>query len=171
MAQFQISRLLHSFLTWMSSWTDKSSPEPEQEQLMECQAVQRIECPEILTRVLLYKRWRDSEGQVTPEAFLLLPKDKGRLSVYRQSRVSVADCQATFNSHYGSVSLHTGRVRTLNDVHELGIDVVADELPTDPCPGHSSIINLPAAGCWSLDLYWSGHTDHLDLSYATNPGS
>jgi hypothetical protein len=34
-----------------------------------------------------------------------------------------------------------------------------------------SIINLPAAGCWSLDLYWSGHTDHLDLSYATNPGS
>jgi hypothetical protein len=34
-----------------------------------------------------------------------------------------------------------------------------------------SIINLPAAGCWSLDLHWSGHSDHLDLSYATSPGS
>jgi hypothetical protein len=34
-----------------------------------------------------------------------------------------------------------------------------------------SIINLPAAGCWSLDLHWSGHSDHLDLSYASNSGS
>ena len=32
-----------------------------------------------------------------------------------------------------------------------------------------SIINLPAAGCWRLDLHWSGHSDHLDLSYANNP--
>lgn len=30
-----------------------------------------------------------------------------------------------------------------------------------------SIINLPAAGCWSLSLSWSGHQDHLALRYAS----
>jgi hypothetical protein len=34
-----------------------------------------------------------------------------------------------------------------------------------------SIINLPAAGCWRVDLGWSGHSDDLDLSYATNSAS
>ena len=34
-----------------------------------------------------------------------------------------------------------------------------------------SIINLPAAGCWRLDLHWSGHSDRLDLSYAKDPAS
>jgi hypothetical protein len=29
-----------------------------------------------------------------------------------------------------------------------------------------SIINLPAAGCWSLSLSWSGHQDHLSLRYS-----
>jgi hypothetical protein len=28
-----------------------------------------------------------------------------------------------------------------------------------------SIINLPAPGCWRLNLQWSGHTDGMDLSY------
>ncbi|WP_244236920.1 hypothetical protein [Micromonospora violae] len=29
-----------------------------------------------------------------------------------------------------------------------------------------SIIDLPQAGCWRLDLSWSGHTDTIDLVYA-----
>ncbi|MEO3774742.1 hypothetical protein [Micromonospora sp. B9E7] len=29
-----------------------------------------------------------------------------------------------------------------------------------------SIIDLPQAGCWRLDLAWSGHTDTMDLVYA-----
>lgn len=29
-----------------------------------------------------------------------------------------------------------------------------------------SIIDLPEAGCWRLDLSWSGHTDTMDLVYA-----
>ncbi|MEU7780776.1 hypothetical protein [Micromonospora parva] len=29
-----------------------------------------------------------------------------------------------------------------------------------------SIIDLPQAGCWRLDLSWSGHTDTMDLVYA-----
>jgi hypothetical protein len=28
-----------------------------------------------------------------------------------------------------------------------------------------SIINLPAAGCWQLELHWSGRSDTLDLRY------
>ncbi|WP_406069935.1 hypothetical protein [Micromonospora sp. NBC_01638] len=29
-----------------------------------------------------------------------------------------------------------------------------------------SIIDMPQAGCWHLDLRWSGHTDTMDLVYA-----
>lgn len=32
-----------------------------------------------------------------------------------------------------------------------------------------SIINLPVAGCWRLNLRWSGHSDVLDVSYEPNP--
>jgi hypothetical protein len=28
-----------------------------------------------------------------------------------------------------------------------------------------SYVNLPAAGCWTLDLSWSGHTDQVRLRY------
>lgn len=35
-------------------------------------------------------------------------------------------------------------------------------VPGGPGP---SIINLPAPGCWTLHLSWSGHTDELELRY------
>jgi hypothetical protein len=35
-------------------------------------------------------------------------------------------------------------------------------VPGGPGP---SIINLPAPGCWTLHLTWSGHTDELKLRY------
>ena len=31
-----------------------------------------------------------------------------------------------------------------------------------------SIIDLPAAGCWSVNLSWSGHHDHLTLRYSAS---
>ena len=37
-------------------------------------------------------------------------------------------------------------------------------VPGGPGP---SIINLPAPGCWTLRLSWSGHTDELMLRYVT----
>ncbi|MDG9673714.1 hypothetical protein [Micromonospora sp. DH14] len=40
---------------------------------------------------------------------------------------------------------------------------VIREVPGGPGP---SIIDLPRAGCWRLDLSWSGHTDTMDLTYA-----
>jgi hypothetical protein len=30
-----------------------------------------------------------------------------------------------------------------------------------------SIIDMPAAGCWQFTLRWSGHTDTVDLAYAS----
>lgn len=38
------------------------------------------------------------------------------------------------------------------------------EVASGPGP---SIINLPAAGCWTMDLSWSGHTDQVKLRYVS----
>ena len=35
----------------------------------------------------------------------------------------------------------------------------------EPAPG-PSILDLPEPGCWSLDLTWGSHHDHLVLGYA-----
>lgn len=44
-----------------------------------------------------------------------------------------------------------------------GTSTVADrQVEGGPGP---SIIDLPKAGCWSLDLRWSGHTDTVQLQY------
>ncbi|MBQ0993944.1 hypothetical protein KBX08_28150 [Micromonospora sp. H61] len=40
---------------------------------------------------------------------------------------------------------------------------VTREVAGGPGP---SIIDLPQAGCWRLDLRWSGHADTMDLVYA-----
>ena len=44
--------------------------------------------------------------------------------------------------------------------------VVKRQVAGGPGP---SIINLPVAGCWLLNLRWSGHSDVLDVSYEPNP--
>jgi hypothetical protein len=38
-------------------------------------------------------------------------------------------------------------------------------VPVLPGP---SYVNLPAAGCWSLSLSWSGHHDRLELRYTAS---
>lgn len=35
----------------------------------------------------------------------------------------------------------------------------------EPAPG-PSVIDVPSPGCWSFDLTWGGHHDHLRLRYA-----
>lgn len=42
---------------------------------------------------------------------------------------------------------------------------VTREVTGGPGP---SIINLPAAGCWSFNLSWSGKRDHLKLRYVAS---
>jgi hypothetical protein len=41
---------------------------------------------------------------------------------------------------------------------------VTVSVPGGPGP---STIDLPAPGCWTLHLSWSGHTDELKLRYVT----
>ena len=43
-----------------------------------------------------------------------------------------------------------------------GTRTVTVSVPGGPGP---SIIDLPAPGCWTLHLSWSGHTDELKLHY------
>ncbi|RKN45368.1 hypothetical protein [Micromonospora endolithica] len=40
---------------------------------------------------------------------------------------------------------------------------VTREVPGGPGP---SVVDLPRAGCWHLELSWSGRTDTMDLGYA-----
>jgi len=49
---------------------------------------------------------------------------------------------------------------TLNGTHRA----VTRELP-DVGPSH---VNLPAPGCWTLDLSWSGHRDQVELWYTAS---
>src|SRR5260370_10482470 len=50
---------------------------------------------------------------------------------------------------------------TLNGTHL----VASRELSNGPGP---SFVNLPAPGCWTLDLSWAGHQDQVDLWYAAS---
>jgi hypothetical protein len=50
---------------------------------------------------------------------------------------------------------------TLNGTH-LG---ASRELPNGPGP---SFVNLPAPGCWTLNLSWAGHHDQVDLWYTAS---
>lgn len=64
--------------------------------------------------------------------------------------------------------LWVGRVASEGSLHIkarlLGSDRTAART-VDGGPG-PSIIDLPAAGCWSLDLTWGKQHDHLELEYA-----
>jgi hypothetical protein len=50
---------------------------------------------------------------------------------------------------------------TLNGTGRTAIQ----EVPGGPGP---SYVNLPAAGCWTLDLSWSGHRDQVQLRYVAS---
>jgi hypothetical protein len=54
----------------------------------------------------------------------------------------------------------------------IGSEAVRPAVPRQVVGGPGpSIINLPLAGCWRLDLRWSGHSDTVDLDYVANRGA
>ena len=62
--------------------------------------------------------------------------------------------------------LRAPRRRTLGSGiagHAAVVGTDRDRLLADG-PG-PSIVDLPSPGCWSLDLTWGSHHDHLDLAY------
>ena len=102
-----------------------------------------IPCDEILFRAILKKKYL-ADGGVDAGAFILRQQDGGKLSTWRRKLVTHAACRASYKTCFGLVTLHVGRVRaTLDGERRLGLEVVGDELPSDPFPGHASILNLP----------------------------
>lgn len=102
-----------------------------------------IDCSEILTRIFLNRKHCDDDGNATADAFILRERDAGKLSVFRQTVVSVEACKANFRNTYGAASLHTGHVRTVETYDSTCLDVVSAEGEGTELPGHSCIINLP----------------------------
>lgn len=96
-----------------------------------------LPCHEVVHRAILRKGWVKADGTVGAEAFLLRPRDQGRLSVCRRALGSWAECQRHFNRTFGAARLRVGRVHALRE----GIRVVAD--PEPDRPEHASLLNLP----------------------------
>ena len=101
-----------------------------------------LACDEILFRAI-WKKKHLTDGRVEADAFVLRQQDEGKLSTFRKKLVTLAACKAAFRTCVGVVTLHTGRVRATGGDQGLNLDVIGDELPSDPIPGHASIINLP----------------------------
>jgi hypothetical protein len=102
-----------------------------------------IPCDEILFRAILKKKHL-ADGGVDAGAFILRHQDEGKLSTWRKKLVTYAVCRASYKTCFGLVTLHVGRVRaTVDGERSLSLDVIGDELPSDPFPGHASILNLP----------------------------
>jgi hypothetical protein len=64
--------------------------------------------------------------------------------------------------------LWVGRVSSEGSLHIRARLLGSDRSTTRTVEGGPgpSIIDLPAAGCWSLDLTWGRYHDHLELEYA-----
>ena len=58
--------------------------------------------------------------------------------------------------------MSTGGPLVIQARRESDTEVVRREVPNGPGP---SIIDLPAKGCWQLDLSWPGGTDRVYLRY------
>ena len=101
-----------------------------------------IQCEEVLFRAILKKKHL-SDGEVQADAFVLRMQDEGKLSTYRRKLVTLAACKASFKACVGVVTLHVGHVRATGVDEGFSLDVIGDELPRDPIPGHALIINVP----------------------------
>jgi hypothetical protein len=101
-----------------------------------------LQCEEVLFRAILNKRHL-TDGQVQADAFVLRSVDEGKLSTYRKKLMTLAACKAVFRTCVGVVTLHVGHVRATGVDEGLNLDVIGDELPSDPIQGHASIINVP----------------------------
>jgi hypothetical protein len=94
-----------------------------------------IICSEIIYRVLRNKRCIDEDtGEVGLEAFYLRESEDG-LSICIASKCLPEECASNLRKHYGIVSLHAGRIRS------LGLDVI--HAPLDGFECHGLIKGLP----------------------------
>jgi hypothetical protein len=64
------------------------------------------------------------------------------------------------NGHPGGVAIFVVYIIITTGVAALPYDLIGKWARCWP-----SIIDLPAPGCWTLHLSWSGHTDEIQLRY------
>ena len=71
------------------------------------------------------------------------------------------------SSQWLSANAHSGGVVPQDPLVIKATLVGSTRTATVSVPGGPgpSIINLPAPGCWTLHLSWSGHRDELKLRY------
>jgi hypothetical protein len=75
----------------------------------------RLECTEIVYRIVVRANWLEDDGTLKAEAFLVMrPTDRAKgLSVQRASHCTVAQCKTKVRSGYGVDSLHVGHIGKL----------------------------------------------------------
>jgi hypothetical protein len=93
-----------------------------------------LSCSTIAHRALLKKKWADREtGEISSAAYIpRLVGDEDGLSV--SIRCSPEESVRQFRQHFGTASLHVGRVRDVD-----GLDIIED--PADHC--HALIRGIP----------------------------
>lgn len=98
---------------------------------------------DILNRFVLKKSFIRPDGSIDAKAFLLKQKDEGRLSTFREVEMAAAACAQSFNPAYGCAAFPAGAIKMVEAELKRGIRAEYDPVPSDSCPGHTSILNLP----------------------------
>lgn len=86
-------------------------------------------------RAILASSWTNENDEATPTAFLLKPKDDGKLSILTKADCSIEFCQGGFNTCYGEILLNSSKVK------ELNLELRIEPLPYNPY--HAVILGLP----------------------------
>jgi hypothetical protein len=102
-----------------------------------------LPCEEIVLRALLKKNWfHEDTKRIKADAFIRDPKkDVDGLSVNIHSKTNALLWLGTFNRSFGADTLHTGRIRDIDQELYVG---QADE-DAQGHPDHAIIIGLPFA--------------------------
>lgn len=104
-------------------------------------AIIPIACQEIVVRALLKKQWiHEDTKRIKADAFIRDPKrDPDGLSVNLASKTDIPSWLAAFSRSFGADTLHTGRIRDIDDV----LDIAQTEEEAQSGSQHAVIIGLP----------------------------
>jgi len=117
------------------------------------------ECPASLTPVLLPSWARTGFSDAKPEMPSVLGADGEIIAVVFGDPLSSPPAPDHANKILWVAREGAGALR-ISATRSPGDEPVVVQVDTGP-----SYVDLPAAGCWHLDLSWPGHHDSLNLRY------